>query len=186
MPAALLGFRLWRLNAHILPQQLRHSVLSVFHLVVDAALLYTLTLLVTLICLLVNTNAIAIMINLVGTHPYIPTSASLSGTRAYPNLIILRNLTPLFTLQTVPLVAITFYGVIIRVGMTRSSPSTFETTTDGNGILSSVFYLQPTRTRPMSKGDVDHPNYQPHDHRPNSHHEHERNAGSSQAGLHEY
>lgn len=69
MLAALLGFRLWKLNAHILPQQLRHSALPVLNLVVDAALLYTLTLLVTLICLLVNTNAMAIMIELVRAHP---------------------------------------------------------------------------------------------------------------------
>ncbi|EIM91011.1 uncharacterized protein STEHIDRAFT_144471 [Stereum hirsutum FP-91666 SS1] len=96
--SSLLGFRLWKLNTHILPQQLRHSALPVLHLVVDAALLYTLTLGVTLICLLVNTNAMAIMIEL-----------------------------------TVPLIAIIFYGVIIRVGITRASPSTFESTTDGNG-----------------------------------------------------
>lgn len=82
MLAALLAFRLWKLNTHILPQQLRHSALPVLHLVVDAALLYTLTLGVTLICLLVNTNAMAIMIELVGAYSYFP----LDKTRAYANL----------------------------------------------------------------------------------------------------
>lgn len=46
--------------------------------------------------------------------------------------------------QTIPLIAITFYGVIIRVGMDQVVEYTAGNSSDGNGVLSTI--LNPETT----------------------------------------
>lgn len=62
---ALLAFRLWKLGRSILPHPKQNSVLPIFWLIVDAAMLYTVTLVITLVCVILNINPLAIMLEVV-------------------------------------------------------------------------------------------------------------------------
>ncbi|EIM88891.1 uncharacterized protein STEHIDRAFT_145701 [Stereum hirsutum FP-91666 SS1] len=124
---SLLAYRLYKLNSYLLPgpgpnsirpsTRTRRSLIPMMFAIIDAGVLYSATLLTTLICLFLYTNVLAIMLEI-----------------------------------TVPLIAITFYGVIIRVGMEKAastgrpflSSSEDRNTVDTmeeHGVLSTIMYL---------------------------------------------
>lgn len=57
-------------------------------------------------------------------------------------------------LQTVPIISITFYGVIIRVGTAATSSGSSSNDVEANGVLSTIIYL-PQQERSIRAAEAD-------------------------------
>lgn len=70
---ALLAYRLWKLNSYLLPgpnsirpsTRKRRSLIPMMFAIIDAGMLYSATLLTTLVCLFLYTNVLAIVLEIV-------------------------------------------------------------------------------------------------------------------------
>lgn len=69
---ALLAYKLWKFHSYILPpieatgrRPRRSPLLPVIYAIVDAGVLYSVTLMTTLVCFVVLTNVLAIMLEIV-------------------------------------------------------------------------------------------------------------------------
>ncbi|THH19117.1 hypothetical protein EW146_g1987 [Bondarzewia mesenterica] len=127
---ALLAYRIWNINNSVKKYRMGRGV-PVLMIIVDSGLVYAIVHFLTLVCWVMKNSSSYILVDMVRLSSPTPSYV------VCPDLRLLDNVCMHLILQAQPCIAISFYMVIIRIGLANSS-SVYARSTLAEDIVSGI------------------------------------------------